>query len=336
LARRFDVTAISNTGTGSPPIDLGAREVNQQLPIAEANGAYTGQEGSPIPVSGAGSSSGDNWQEIATYAWDCTDDGAFDFTSDQPTGVSCTYPDEGAYTVRLRVTETGTLTESGFTDDDTASVTVQNIAPTFSGQAARAAVEGSSASFPLGSFADPGADSPWAVTVDWDDSTPVESFNRNATGSLGSRNHTYADNGSYSVVVEVNDGTDTGLTSFTVNVSNAAPTVNAPADQTATEGISKTFSLGSFADPGADAPWNVTVDWGDSSPDTTFATNSIGTLGSRAHTYTSDGTYTVTVSVRDKDNGANSAGFAVTVAADDPEPGDDEQYLYLPAIRTNE
>ena len=54
-------------------------------------------------------------------------------------------------------------------------------------------------------------------------------------------------------------------------MANVAPTVTAPADQTANEGASTSFGLGSFSDPGAnDAPWAVDVSWGDSTTDTAF------------------------------------------------------------------
>ena len=53
-----------------------------------------------------------------------------------------------------------------------------------------------------------------------------------------------------------------------VAVANVAPTLTAAADQTANEGTDKSFDLGSFTDPGPDAPWHVDVDWGDSSTHT--------------------------------------------------------------------
>ena len=76
--------------------------------------------------------------------------------------------------------------------------------------------------------------------------------------------------------------------------------MTAAADQSSDEGDSHSFALGSFTDPGADSPWDVTVDWGDGSTDTTFQVASAGTLGSKPHTY-ADGPndYTVTVTVND-------------------------------------
>src|SRR5207245_843839 len=95
---------------------------------------------------------------------------------------------------------------------------------------------GSSASFDLGSFSDPGVkDYPWAVDVNWGDGTPHTTFNTSTQGALGTQNHTYADNtpGGYTVTVKVTDkdsGFDTK--SFNADVHNVPPTVTAAADQT--------------------------------------------------------------------------------------------------------
>jgi hypothetical protein len=91
-------------------------------PTAAAGGPYAGDEGGPIPVDGSGS--GDD-EGIALYEWDCEDDGSFDASSADPTGSSCTYPDDGAFTLRLRVTD-----DAGQTATGTASVIVANVAPT--------------------------------------------------------------------------------------------------------------------------------------------------------------------------------------------------------------
>src|SRR5205807_5571359 len=136
-------------------------------------------------------------------------------------------------------------------------------------------------------------------------------------GSLGTKPHTYADNGVYTVTVTVTDkdgGSDSKT--FKVTVANANPVVTAPADQSASEGTAQSFSLGSFSDLGAnDNPWAVDVDWGDGSPHTIFTQGSQGSLGSQSHTYANNGTapYTVTVKVTDKDGGFGTATFKVAV-----------------------
>ncbi len=95
--------------------------------------------------------------------------------------------------------------------------------------------------------------------------------------------------------------------------SSASPNVIAPSDQTAVEGASTSFGLGSFIDPD-DGPWSVDVNWGDSTADTTFAAGTQGSLGSRNHTYTEEGSYTVTVTVTDSTSLSGSASFHVAVS----------------------
>ena len=82
-----------------------------------------------------------------------------------------------------------------------------------------------------------------------------------------------------------------------MTVANVAPVVTAADDQTADEGTSKSFNLGSFTDLGDDGPWAVKVEWGDGSADTTFTEASPGPITAKSHTYADDGEYTVKVTV---------------------------------------
>src|SRR5205085_177852 len=174
---------------------------------------------------------------------------------------------------------------------------------------------GASASFSLAPFSDPAAAGwAWHVVVDGGDGHS-SNFAAASQGSLGSLAHTYADNGSYSVSVSVTDKDGgSGSASFTATVANLAPSVTAAADQSSDEGDSHSFGLGSFSDAGAgDSPWHVVVDWGDGHS-SNFDTSSQGSLGSRAHSYADNCTYTATVRATDKDGGAGSARFHATVA----------------------
>lgn len=212
--RRFDVTGVPDIGSGTPPIDLGAYEANNQLPTAAINGPYAGHEGTPIGLSATGSSSGDGGQALASFAWDCNDDGTFDVTTPQATGSSCLYPDQGNFTLRLQVTDAG-----GFTDELTATVSVQNVAPLLGGQANQTAAQGAAKTFALGTFADPGADAPWQVTVMWGDGQ-TSSFNRNNNGALPGALHIYTQTGSFTATVTVTDKDGaTGSAGFGVDVT---------------------------------------------------------------------------------------------------------------------
>ncbi len=194
-----------------PGFDMGYDETTAVAPTAVAGGPYQGGEGSPLALNGSASS--DNGP-ISSFAWDCTNDGSFEVTLPDATGATCLYPDNGAFTLRLRVTD--------------------------------------------------------------------------------------------------GDG-ETATTTTTVVIANVNPVVTAPAPQSVQDGAPGNFALGSFVDPGADAPWQVTVNWGDGSADTTATVGSPGAIPPQSHTYTGVATRTVTVSVRDKDIGADSQQFSVTV-----------------------
>ena len=107
-----------------------------------------------------------------------------------------------------------------------------------------------------------------------------------------------------------------------MSITNVKPKPSAAPDQTASEGVSASFALGTFSDPGPDSPWQVLVDWGDSTPAESFSATSSGALPSRAHQYADNGpigvAYVVTVTVTDKDGGADSASFKVAVANTPP------------------
>ena len=148
------------------------------------------------------------------------------------------------------------------------SVQVNNVPPSITISGAASVNEGSSYSLTLGAVTDPGTDTVASYVVHWGDG------NTDTYGSAGVKTHAYADGlATHSITVDLidEDGTHVNrANALSVSVSNVAPLVTAPADQTASEGSSETFDLGSFTDPGDDDPWEVTVDWGDGSTDTVF------------------------------------------------------------------
>jgi hypothetical protein len=115
-------------------------------------------------------------------------------------------------------------------------------------------------------------------------------------------------NGTFWHVNEFGGGGPTVIANFT---PEARPTVTAPADQTAVEGASQSFDLGSFTDADG-SPWSVKVDWGDGATDS-FSQASAGSLGSRTHTYAEEGNYVPTVTVTDSTGLSDSKTFNIGV-----------------------
>jgi methionine-rich copper-binding protein CopC len=126
---------------------------------------------------------------------------------------------DGTYVIQYRVRDAAGNLATGQTTVKV--VTVPNITV----PADQTAFEAASHSFNLGSFADQAADNLWNVDIDWGDSSAHSVFTLAAPGSLGSLPHTYADNGTYTVIIKVTDQAgNTGSRSFRIMVANVAPT----------------------------------------------------------------------------------------------------------------
>ena len=125
--------------------------------------------------------------------------------------------------------------------------------------------------------------------------------------------HTYAADGTYTVTLTVTDarGAASAPVQTTATIGNIPPTVHAGGDTRSAPGV---FTLhATFSDPGAnDAPWSYEITWGDGFS-TQGETSSQSDEISPSHLYVLPGTYTVRVTVTDKDGGAGADQLALTV-----------------------
>ena len=225
--------------------------------------------------------------------------------------LSHLYTDNGTYNVTVTVDD-GTASGS-----DGVVVTVNNVAPVVSAGADATINEGGTFA-QNGSFTDPGTDT-WTATVDYGDGSGVQSLA--LSGKDFSLSHTYADNGSYTVIVTVTDD-DTGTDSddVLVTVSNVAPTITSvtvPLSPVAA-GPNNVTVTWAFTDPGADT-WTCAISW-----DTGLAEESATYVAPKSCSATKTlpaGIYTVTVRVTDDDGGTDTETATTYIVVFDPQGG---------------
>ncbi len=189
------VDAAAAVGGGGP--------VNQP-PTAKANGPYTGQTGSAVAFSSAGSSDPDG--SIAGYSWDFGD-GATS-TAANP---SHTYGAAGTYTVSLTVTD-----DQGATGNASTTATISD-PPNNNPPVAAFNGSPTSGSAPLSvSFSDQSTNAP--TTWSW-------SFGDGATSTAQNPNHTYNNPGTYDVSLTVTNanGSDTLTKTGYITVNTPPP-----------------------------------------------------------------------------------------------------------------
>ncbi|MCA9198488.1 MAG: tandem-95 repeat protein, partial [Planctomycetales bacterium] len=124
---------------------------------------------------------------------------------------------------------------------------------------------------------------------------------------------------SQTVVIQVTDGDESTTTEFQLVVNNVPVTFEAGEDAAlvpADEGVFVRTGI-AFTDPGSDE-WTGTVDYGDDTGEQALTVDSIGKTFDLSHTYTTEGTFTVTVRLKDDDSEFVTDTFAVSVILNQP------------------
>ncbi len=195
-----------------------------------AGGPYTGIEGTAITLAATSTSRPD---EAVVFSWDLNGDGRYD----DAVGASTSYVfyENGEYRVGVQA-----IDPAGRAATDLTTIMVQNAPPKVDAGVDRTAYEGEQRSFSA-VVTDPGQDD---LFYYWDfgDGTPFVT-DKNPE-------HTYFDNGKYTVRLRVEDDDgDFGESSFQISVSNLPPVADAGLDQVVDEGKAVTLA-GSATDPG--------------------------------------------------------------------------------------
>ncbi|MBN2081349.1 PKD domain-containing protein [bacterium] len=274
-------------------------------PNAIAHAAPTAG-GAPLNVvfDGGFSYDIDSGDAIASYEWDFGEGGGFQLLTDVATHL---YTTPGAYTARLRVTDT-----VGATDTESLAITV-GTADT-SGPTALLTAIPASGSKPLAVAFDASASSAGA--------SPIASYEYDVMGNgafvLGgsSYNYTYNQAGTYRVTLKVTDSAgrlDSAVADVIVTESGTAPVPpTAALAVTPDKGqapLTVTFDL-----TGSTTGTGVTYDLDPGDSSSTYDPSGYPTQG---HTYGVAGTYLATVVATDSASGLSSvpAYVAVTVQA---------------------
>jgi len=270
----------------------------------EANGPYSGDEGSPIQFSATGTVAPAG---VVSYAWDWNNDGVFD-DSTETENISHTFEDDYNGQIALRI-----RTPTGSTATDFAALTVANVTPTVSFGGSITINEGESVPFNANSN-DPGANDKLSYQWNFGDGTSSSEINPD---------HAYADNDSYTVTLTVADDDGAQVSAQKqITVNNVAPKANAGGPYRGKQGESIAVQ-GEATDPGsADI---LTYKW-DLDGDGQFETNGKSTTVQ----YAADGSYTITLKVTDDDGGQSVDQAIIVVGSGAP------QIAVIPAQTINE
>jgi PKD repeat protein len=124
--------------------------------------------------------------------------------------------------------------------------------------------------------------------------------------------HSFVDNGVYPATLAVSDGELVTMVTTRIDVSNALPSMSAIEGATRFVGEAYDISI-TLSDAGVlDAPWHYSIEWGDGIVEEADAVSLVEPIRG-SHSYVDPGTYSVRVTLRDKDEGVATAVEAQVV-----------------------
>jgi hypothetical protein len=263
-----------------------------------------------------------------------------------------TYTDEGSYPIHVDVFDVDGMKTAG---DTTATISDAALVSA-TGIAVKAVENQALANVPVATFIDSnkfGTIGDFSATIDWGDGTTtsgvITQVSGNASGVMFqvAGSHTYAEEGSFPITVQIADvGGQTATVSAAAGNGASATVADAPVSGQAAlvsgvEGLGLSQAggaafgpvvIGSFTDSNqastvADftvAPGSVTVNWGDGSAVETLTAANLSASGAAngvvytitdGHVYKDQGTYQVTITVHDA-GGATAVLHGMATIAD--------------------
>jgi len=280
---------ITAEATWAPDLNRPTPQVNDEL-IVDANGPYPTTLGEPVFLSSTGSRNPDG--KIEVYRW-TFGDGRVSYGEN----AIHTYLASGTYKVTLKVTD-----ENGAIKKDTTFCTifpppnkapVVNVNGPYTGFVGEAIIFNSSGSDDIDGKI-------WEYRWDFGDGSEPN-YGENPR-------HTYSQIGNYQVTLQVTDTDGTIVTATTMctifDPSNRAPTADANGPYTGFAGYPASFRSTGSDDPDGKITKH---EW-------TFGDGSISDNANPRHTYSKNGTYTITLKVTDNKGAEVSTTTTCVVA----------------------
>jgi hypothetical protein len=223
-------TYFDNEPTGTTVIYLGTEgrgvwRISLQPPVANANGPYSTIEGTDIKLDASGSTDPDGG--TLAFAWDLDNDGLFD----DAIGAKPTFDRvgrDGVFPVCVKTTDS-----DGAFDIACTTVTVSNVAPSFTSLTSNAPKDENTAVTVSGAIIDPGWLDPLSATIDWGDgfspvqpiSGTLENVRPDATFTF-TISHVYGDDGAFTAHVCGSDDDSKTCRDIPIQIHNVDPTAS--------------------------------------------------------------------------------------------------------------
>lgn len=307
-----------DAGTASASVTITQKAQVNLPPTANAGADRTGSEGALVSLIGSGT---DPEGATLSYAWSYVVGAGVD------AGTSCSITSPTSASTTVSCTDDGTFTFTLSVSDgvnpavtDTATVTLANANPSVALTSPNVG-----ASYQVGApvtahatFGDQGSHDTQTCSIDWGDGTTTPGT---VVGASCDGTHSYTATGTPTITMTLTDddgGSGSASRGTTITPQpNLAPTADAGADRTGSEGTSLTL-LGSGSDPEGLTPtyaWTYLAGAG-VDPGTSCSFGS-ATSASSSFSCTDDGSFTVTLSVSD---GVNTTTDSATVSLANADP----------------
>jgi hypothetical protein len=284
-------------------------------PSATFNAPESVNEGSNASVSLTDPSDPSSVDTAAGFQYRFSCDGGGTWTPWSSTAShACSTDDNGTKNVEGEIRD-----KDGGTRGYSASVTVDNVAPTATFNAPTSVNEGSAITLSLTAPSDPSSADTAAgfqYAFDCGDGSGYGAYSSSSTRSCPT-----SDNGTRSVGGKIKDK-DGGTSEYTatVTVNNVPPTLTSltPSSYLVLKGTPVSVT-GAYTDPGTGDTFVCTVNWDE--PTGTPENVAGGPSScSASHTYAAQGTYTVSMKVSDDDGGTSNT-LTVIITVYDPGAG---------------